>query len=119
MDAKVSPDGSRLYVSTGRGGTVAVIDTATNEPIGSVEVGERPWGIALTADGRYLYAANGPSNDVSVVDTEDPWRVVADGGGRRASVGRRHRRRSLSWCPRVGQSCRKVSRVRSTSASGR
>jgi YVTN family beta-propeller protein len=35
-----------------------------------VEVGDRPWGIALTDDGRYLYAANGPSNDVSVVDTE-------------------------------------------------
>jgi YVTN family beta-propeller protein len=33
-------------------------------------VGQRPWGIALTPDGRKLYTANGPSNDVSVVDTE-------------------------------------------------
>jgi YVTN family beta-propeller protein len=30
----------------------------------------RPWGIAVTPDGRKLYSANGPSNDVSVVDTE-------------------------------------------------
>ena len=38
--------------------------------LASVEVGQRPWGIALTPDGRKLYTANGPSNDVSVVDTE-------------------------------------------------
>ena len=48
----------------------------------------RPWGIALTGDGRKLYSANGPSNDVSVVDAESmtviktipagelPWGVV-------------------------------------------
>ena len=42
----------------------------TYEPFASVEVGTRPWGIAITRDGRYLYTANGPSNDVSVVDTE-------------------------------------------------
>ena len=36
----------------------------------TVPVGKRPWGIALTPDGRKLYAANGPSNDVSVVDTD-------------------------------------------------
>jgi YVTN family beta-propeller protein len=35
-----------------------------------VEVGVRPWGIALTGDGGKLYTANGPSNDVTVVDTE-------------------------------------------------
>jgi len=34
-----------------------------------IPVGERPWGIALTADGRKLYTANGISNDVSVIDT--------------------------------------------------
>ena len=33
-------------------------------------MGKRPWGIALTPDGRKLYSANGPSNDVSVVDTD-------------------------------------------------
>ena len=57
----------------------------------TVEVGERPWGIAITPDGRYLYTANGPSNDVSVIDTESnqvvatipvgerPWGVVIVG----------------------------------------
>ena len=69
-----------------------VIDAETYELIESIEVGERPWGVALTADGRYLYTANGPSNDVSVVDTETlsvvatvpvgerPWGVAIIGG---------------------------------------
>jgi YVTN family beta-propeller protein len=43
--------------------------------VDSVKVGARPWGIALTGDGKKLYAANGPSNDVSVVAT-DSMRVI-------------------------------------------
>jgi YVTN family beta-propeller protein len=34
----------------------------------TVAVGQRPWGIAITSDGRKLYTANGPSNDVTVID---------------------------------------------------
>jgi YVTN family beta-propeller protein len=60
---------NRLYVSTGRGGTVAVIDSVTNKLITEVKVGTRPWGIALSQDGRWLYTANGPSDDISVIDT--------------------------------------------------
>jgi YVTN family beta-propeller protein len=70
MDATASPDGRRIFVSNGRGGTVSVIDVASDSLVGSAEVGKRPWGIALTPDGRKLYSANGPSNDVSVVDTD-------------------------------------------------
>ena len=70
MDVAVSPDGARLYVSTGRGRLIMTIDTDSLDIVGSVEVGDRPWGIGLTEDGSYLYTANGPSNDVSVVDTE-------------------------------------------------
>jgi YVTN family beta-propeller protein len=47
---------------------VFIIDTATNKPVTSFEVGQRPWGLALSTDGKTLYTANGPSNDVSVVD---------------------------------------------------
>ena len=47
---------------------VLIIDTATEKVMGSVEVGPRPWGIAVSPDGKTLYTANGPSNDVSVVD---------------------------------------------------
>ena len=31
-------------------------------------VGARPWGIALSADGKHLYTANGPSDDLSIID---------------------------------------------------
>jgi YVTN family beta-propeller protein len=45
-----------------------MVDTATDKVTGSIEVGDRPWGIGLSPDGKFLYTANGPSNDVSVVD---------------------------------------------------
>jgi len=81
---------SRLYVSTGRGGSVAVLDVSASAPklVTEVQVGARPWGIALSADGSRLYTANGPSNDVSVLDTatlkvvkkipvgKSPWGIV-------------------------------------------
>jgi YVTN family beta-propeller protein len=70
MDAVVSPDGRELFVSTGRGNSIAVIETATDKPVASIPVGERVWGIALSPDGSKLYTANGASNDISVVDTK-------------------------------------------------
>jgi YVTN family beta-propeller protein len=78
----------RLYLSTGRGGTIAAIEVAGMKLLAEIKVGTRPWGIGLSADGRWLYSANGPSNDVSVVDTTklqevrripaglSPWGVV-------------------------------------------
>jgi PQQ-dependent catabolism-associated beta-propeller protein len=59
----------RIYVSTGRGGFVAVIAQDTEKLIKEVEVGARPWGLALSRDGHRLYTANGSSNDVTIVDT--------------------------------------------------
>ncbi|MGQ0836256.1 MAG: cytochrome D1 domain-containing protein [Gammaproteobacteria bacterium] len=73
---------SRLYISTGRGGTVAVVDLKGPKLIAEIPVGTRPWGIALSADGRWLYTANGPSNDVSLIDMST-LRVV-----KQISVGR-------------------------------
>ena len=80
----------RIYMSTGRGGTVAVVarDGDVEKLVTEVAVGARPWGIALSSDGKRLYTANGSSNDVSVVDTsslsvlkripvgQGPWGVV-------------------------------------------
>ena len=92
MALALDPTRSRLYMSTGRGGTVAIIDVSGDpaEPklLAEVGVGTRPWGMALSQDGRWLYTANGPSNDVSVVDTStlqtvkkiavgsSPWGVI-------------------------------------------
>jgi YVTN family beta-propeller protein len=69
MGMTVSGDGKTLYVATGRGATVFVVDMATNKITGSFATeGKRSWGVALSPDGKFLYTANGPSNDVSVVD---------------------------------------------------
>ena len=65
----VSADGKRVYVATGRGNSVAVIDGEQLTLITLIPVGKRPWGIALASDGRKLYTANGLSNDVTVIDT--------------------------------------------------
>lgn len=94
MRLRVSADGSKLYASTGRAGTVAVVDTADFKVLDPIKVGQRPWGIVLSPDGKYLFSANGPSNDVSVVDLatgkevtrvkagQSPWgvTVVKTGG---------------------------------------
>jgi len=70
MGGVVSPDGKVLYMTTGRGKTIAILDLATSEHVGAVEVGDRPWGIAISPDGKRLFTANGQSNDVSLVDVE-------------------------------------------------
>jgi len=89
MGAALSPDGKLLYVSCGRGGSVAIIDVATRKQVRSIDgVGDRPWGIAVTPDGATLYTANGTSKDMSIVDLASgnvtkrvhvggsPWGVV-------------------------------------------
>ena len=70
MGTAISTDGKELFVSTGRGNTVAVIDTRTNASSATIPVGNRAWGIALSPDGSKLYSANGASDDVSVVDVK-------------------------------------------------
>jgi YVTN family beta-propeller protein len=68
MGLVLSPDGLKLYVSTGRGHKFYTVDTKTNQVTGSLEVGPRPWGIGVSPDGKTLFTANGPSGDISVVD---------------------------------------------------
>jgi len=91
MGVVASPDGARVYVTTGRGQMLLAIDTAKNEVVGSVKVGTRPWGVGISPDGKRLYTANGPSGDVSIVDVaaksvvkkvkvgDRPWGVTVVG----------------------------------------
>jgi YVTN family beta-propeller protein len=88
MAVLLSPDATRVHVSTGRGQQVFAVDTATQTVLGSVTVGTRPWGIALSPDAKTLYSANEPSNNISVVNLADntvaatipagtgPWGVI-------------------------------------------
>ena len=83
MCVQVAPGGKKIYVSTGRGGTVCVLDADTLALRGSIKVGQRVWGIAISPDGKFLFAANGLSDDVSVVDLAkevEVARVKSPGG---------------------------------------
>ena len=94
MTVKVSPNGKKVYATTGRAGTVVVLDANTYELLNVIPVGKRPWGMAFSPDGKFLFTANGPSDDVSVVDlaTEkeiarvkspgSPWGVVVIPGAK-------------------------------------
>jgi YVTN family beta-propeller protein len=94
MAAVLSRDGAELFVSTGRGNAIAVIDLARHEVVATIQVGQRVWGIALSPDGRTLFTANGASNDVSVIDIgarkeikrvpvgDGPWGVAVGAGSR-------------------------------------
>jgi YVTN family beta-propeller protein len=56
-----------LFVGTGRGGALELIDLATERVRRTVTgIGARPWGVAAYGD--RVFTANGPSNDVSVID---------------------------------------------------
>jgi len=78
----------RLYVSTGRAGTLAAIALSDARLLGEAACGGRPWGIALGSGGTRLYSADGPVGEVAVVDTttmsvmqkisagKGPWAVV-------------------------------------------
>lgn len=88
MGMQVSLDGKKLYVTTGRGGTVLVVNTTDLSVANSIRVGKRPWGVGLSPDGARLFVANGPSDDVSVIDVvakkevskvkvgDSPWGVT-------------------------------------------
>jgi YVTN family beta-propeller protein len=56
------------YITNTVDGTVSVIDTGSNTVIATIPVGDLPWGVAATPDGRRVYIGNGISSDVSVID---------------------------------------------------
>ncbi|HEY6826669.1 MAG TPA: hypothetical protein VI259_07420 [Gemmatimonadaceae bacterium] len=62
--------GRRVYVANGAGNRITIVDATTGQVTLSVDVGTRPWGIALSADGSRLYTADGRSNRVSVIETK-------------------------------------------------
>jgi YVTN family beta-propeller protein len=78
----------RLYVSTGRAGSIAAVAATGDSLLGQAAVGGRPWGIALSADGQRLVSADGPAGELAVLDAPSlsvrgkvavghgPWGVV-------------------------------------------
>ena len=66
-----APDGSRAYITAGRG--IAIIDLATNTVAGGVPLQGLPAALAISSDGSTLYAAR--HNGIEVVDVRTPRRV--------------------------------------------
>ena len=63
-------------------GSSSVIDVAHAQLVRTLnDVGQRPWGIGINADGTKLFTANGPAGDVSIVD------VATGAVERRISLG--------------------------------
>ena len=58
----------KLYVLSSKGQDMAVIDVATNQIIGHVEVGDRPHGIAAPRSQDILYISTEHDNGLTVVD---------------------------------------------------
>jgi serine/threonine-protein kinase len=75
--AALSPDGSRLAVTSFDGNVVFLINTATDKMVAQIPVGRNPLYIAYSRDGRYLFTANNLGNTVTVIDTADN-RVIAE-----------------------------------------
>jgi len=59
----------REYVPDPNNNLVSVIDTATNEVIDTITVGNYPQAVAVNLDGTRAYVANTNDNTVSVIDT--------------------------------------------------
>lgn len=64
----VNPRGTRVYVANSGEKTVAVIDTAANEMIGTVAVDYKPYGVAVNQAGNQIYVTHPGDGKVSVVD---------------------------------------------------
>jgi PQQ-dependent catabolism-associated beta-propeller protein len=68
VDMAMTKDGRTAFVTLGRAGYVAFVDTVTRKIQSYVLVGKDPRGLALSSDAKTLYVADGQSDDLSVVD---------------------------------------------------
>ena len=60
---------ANAYISSIGSNTVTVFDTETSTPVGTpITVGNGPFGVASTPDGRFVYVANVTAGTVSVID---------------------------------------------------
>jgi serine/threonine-protein kinase len=73
----ISPDGSRLAITSFNGNEVFVVSTATDNEVATIKVGRNPLEIAYSPDGRYIFTANNEDNTVTVIDAADN-RVIAE-----------------------------------------
>jgi PQQ-dependent catabolism-associated beta-propeller protein len=59
----------KAYVSNEKSNTISVIDTTERKVIGTIKVGQRPRGIAITRDQKYVLVAVGDDDTIQMIDT--------------------------------------------------
>src|SRR3989475_8064181 len=60
----------RVFVTNEKSDDVTVIDAATRAVVGTIRVGKRPRGVAVSPDGRRVYVTNSNSDSLSVIDAK-------------------------------------------------
>ena len=65
---RVSPNGKEVYVANLKGGTVSVIDTASQKEVAQVPTGKGPAQTGFTPDGRLAFASLSGENAIAVID---------------------------------------------------
>lgn len=60
----------RLFITNEGDDTVSVLDSRTDEPVATIEIGGRPRGIGFSPDRSKVYVALGDENAIGVIDTE-------------------------------------------------
>src|SRR5260370_10633713 len=59
----------KRYVSNEKSNTISIIDTAERKVVGTIKVGQRPRGIAITKDQKYVLVAVGDDDTIQMIDT--------------------------------------------------
>ena len=59
----------KAYVSNEKSNTISIIDTAERKVVGTIKVGQRPRGIAITKDQKYVLVAVGDDDTIQMIDT--------------------------------------------------
>lgn len=97
-DAKVTPDGRRVYVTQRAGNSVSVIDVATRAIVATIPTALTPRDVAITPDGRLAYVTMAGADLVSVFDVATnaevasiptlsiPWGIAITPDGKHAVV---------------------------------
>jgi PQQ-dependent catabolism-associated beta-propeller protein len=60
----------RVLVTNEKSDNVTVLQAITHKLLGTISVGQRPRGIAVSRDGRRIFVANSNSNNLSVIDSK-------------------------------------------------
>src|SRR5690606_3747988 len=69
FELAISPDGTKLYVTNQIfNGTLSVVDTLTRTVIQTVNVGNLPFGVAVSFDGAKIFVCNNFDSTISVID---------------------------------------------------